>query len=145
MFHHHTSSYVEGVPEIERFLEDTDVPLLLDSGHLAVAGGDPIVALRDWDERIGAVHLKDVRTDVLERVRAERAGMLTAWQWGLFCALGDGGVDLDGFCADPRRDAATTGWLVIEQDRVLEDGDAFDHAAGEQQRNRAWLEEHAQW
>ena len=25
VFHHHTSTYVEGVPEIERFLEDTDV------------------------------------------------------------------------------------------------------------------------
>ena len=34
VFHHHTSTYVEGVPEIERFLEDTDVALLLDSGHL---------------------------------------------------------------------------------------------------------------
>jgi inosose dehydratase len=41
VFHHHTSSYVEAVPEIERFLTDTDVDLLLDSGHLAVAGGDP--------------------------------------------------------------------------------------------------------
>ena len=35
VFHHHTSTYVEGLPEIERFLEDTDVTLLLDSGHLA--------------------------------------------------------------------------------------------------------------
>ena len=34
VFHHHTSSYVEGLPEIERFLEDTEVDLLLDSGHL---------------------------------------------------------------------------------------------------------------
>jgi inosose dehydratase len=144
VFHHHTSSYVEGVPEIERFLEDTDVPLLLDSGHLAVAGGDPIAALRDWNERVGAVHVKDIRTDVLARVQAERAGMLTAWQWGLFCALGDGGVDLDGFCA-ALGETGYDGWLVVEQDRVLEDAGAFEHAAGEQQRNRAWLREHAQW
>ena len=53
VFHHHTSTYVEGVPEIERFLADTDVPLLLDSGHLAVAGGDPVGALRDWRDRVG--------------------------------------------------------------------------------------------
>ena len=46
VFHHHTSSYVEGLPEIERFLEDTEVDLLLDSGHLAVAGGDPIQGLK---------------------------------------------------------------------------------------------------
>ena len=73
VFHHHTSTYVEGMPEIERLLEDTDVPLLLDSGHLAVAGGDAVAALRDWGERVGAVHIKDVRLDVLETVKAERA------------------------------------------------------------------------
>jgi inosose dehydratase len=144
VFHHHTATYVEGLPEIERFLEDTDVPLLLDSGHLAVAGGDPIAGLRDWSERIGAVHLKDVRMDVLRTVRADRADMLTAWRRGLFCALGDGDVDLDGFCA--ALDASGyDGWLVIEQDRVLEDEDAFAGAAAEQERNRAWLREHAGW
>ena len=46
VFHHHTSTYVEGVPEIERFLEDTDVAA---AARLAatslVAGGDPLTAL----------------------------------------------------------------------------------------------------
>ena len=37
------------------------------------------------------------------------------------------------------------GWLVIEQDRVLANADAFEHAVGEQRRNRAWLEENARW
>jgi inosose dehydratase len=144
VFHHHTSTYVEGVPEIERFLEDTDVELLLDSGHLLVAGGDPVAALGDWGERIGAVHVKDVRLDVLESVKAERADTLTAWRRGLFCALGEGDVDLDGFCA-----ALTArgydGWVVVEQDRVLESGDSFAAAREEQVRNREWLREHAGW
>jgi inosose dehydratase len=145
VFHHHTSTYVEGVSEIERFLEDTDVPLLLDSGHLAVAGGDPVTALRDWGDRIGAVHVKDVRLDVLQRVKDDRADTLTAWRRGLFCALGEGDVDLDGFCAELRaRDY--DGWLVVEQDRVLDDGDAsFAAARGEQERNREWLRERAGW
>ena len=145
VFHHHTSTYVEGVPEIERFLEDTDVLLLLDSGHLAVAGGDGVTALEDWGERVGAVHVKDVRLSVLAGVKAERADTLTAWQRGLFCALGDGDVDLDGFCAalDAR---GYDGWVVVEQDRVLADADgAFAAAAAEQERNRAWLREHAGW
>jgi inosose dehydratase len=145
VLHHHTSSYVEGVPEIERFLEDSDVTLLLDSGHIAVAGGDALTALRDWGDRVGAVHVKDVRLDVLAGVKQERADTLTAWRRGLFCALGDGDVDLEGFCAalDAR---GYDGWVVVEQDRVLEDGDgAFSAAAAEQQRNRAWLREHAGW
>jgi inosose dehydratase len=144
VFHHHTSTYVEGVPEIEHFLGDTDLALLLDSGHIAVAGGDPLAALRDWGERIGAVHVKDVRLDVLAGVKAERADTLTAWQRGLFCALGDGDVDLEGFCAalDER---GYDGWVVVEQDRVLEDYSAFAGARAEQERNRAWLREHAGW
>jgi inosose dehydratase len=144
VFHHHTSTYVEGVPEIERFLADTDVALLLDSGHLAVAGGDPLSALTDWSERIGAVHIKDVRLDVLATVKAERADTLTAWRRGLFCALGQGDVDLDGFCAALQA-RGYDGWVVVEQDRVLENGASFDGARAEQERNREWLREHAGW
>ena len=142
VFHHHTSTYVEGVPEIERFLEDTDVELLLDSGHLLVAGGDPVRALDDWGDRVGAVHVKDVRLRVLHEVKAERADTLTAWRRGLFCALGQGDVDLDGFCAAL---AGYDGWVVVEQDRVLEDGAAFAAARAEQIANREWLREHAGW
>ena len=142
VFHHHTSTYVEGVPEIERFLEDTDVELLLDSGHLLVAGGDPVQALGDWRDRIGAIHIKDVRLKVLEQVKAERADTLTAWRRGLFCALGQGDVDLDGFCAAL---GGYDGWVVVEQDRVLDDITAFEGAAQEQVANRDWLREHAGW
>jgi inosose dehydratase len=143
-FHHHTSSYVEGLPEIERLLEDTDVPLLLDSGHLTVAGGDATAALRDWSERIGAVHIKDVRLAVLAAVKAERADTLTAWRRGLFCALGEGDVDLDVFCAELSA-RGYDGWVVVEQDRVLENGGSFAGAREEQVRNREWLREHAGW
>jgi inosose dehydratase len=143
VFHHHTSTYVEGVPEIERFLDDTDVPLLLDSGHLLVGGGDPLTALADWRDRIDAVHIKDARLDVVAAVKAEKADTLTAWRRGMFCALGHGDVDLAAFCAALRE---YDGWVVVEQDRVLADlnGD-FDRAIAEQVANREWLREHAGW
>ena len=59
---------------------------------------------------------------MLAGVKQERADTLTAWRRGLVCALGDGDVDLEGFCAalDAR---GYDGWVVVEQDRVLEDGD----------------------
>jgi inosose dehydratase len=145
VFHHHTSTYVESIPEIERFLADGDVPLLLDSGHLLVAGGDPLAALADWRARIGAVHMKDVRLDVLAGVKADRADTLTAWRRGLFCALGHGDVDLDGFCAVLESNGYD-GWLVVEQDRVLTDlNGSFSGAAAEQVANREWLRAHAGW
>jgi inosose dehydratase len=136
---------VEGVPVIERFLAYTDVPLLLDSGHLLVAGGDPLAALSDWGSRIEAIHVKDVRLDVLAGVKAERADTLTAWRRGLFCALGAGDVDLAAFCAGVEG-AGYGGWVVVEQDRVLaDDNGAFSEAAGEQVANRDWLRDHAGW
>jgi len=144
VFHHHTSTYVEGLPEIERLLESSDVPLLLDSGHLAVAGGDPVAALRDYGARVGAVHVKDVRLGVLEQVKAERADTLTAWRRGLFCALGAGDVDLEGFCA-ALGGRGYDGWVVVEQDRVLDDPGAFEGASREQVANREWLREHPGW
>jgi inosose dehydratase len=144
VFHHHTSTYVEGVPEIDRFLEETDVPLLLDSGHLLVAGGDPLQALADWGDRIDAIHVKDVRLDVLAAVKAERADTLTAWRRGLFCALGEGDVDLVAFCAAVDA-AGYDGWVVVEQDRVLASEAEFDAAAADQVANRQWLREHAGW
>jgi inosose dehydratase len=144
VFHHHTATYVEGLPEIERFLADTDVALLLDSGHLAIASGDPIVGLRDWRDRIGAIHLKDIRMSVLEGVRADRVGMLAAWQRGVFCALGAGDVDLDGFCAELST-GGFDGWVVIEQDRVLGSESELDDAAREQAGNRQWIRSHAGW
>jgi inosose dehydratase len=81
---------------------------------------------------------------VLRAVRAERADMISAWRRGLFCALGDGDVDLEAFCAELAA-SGYDGWVVIEQDRVLEDGGAFTHASAEQHRNRAWLRDHAGW
>ncbi len=51
---------------------------------------------------------------------------------------------LAGFCAALSA-RGYDGWVVVEQDRVLENGDAFAGAAAEQVRNREWLREHAGW
>ncbi len=77
------------------------------------------------------MHIKDVRLDVLEGVKAERADSLTAWRRGLFCGLGEGDVDLERFCGALAA-RGYDGWVVVEQDRVLEDGGAFADASAEQ-------------
>ena len=82
--------------------------------------------------------------DVLAGVKAERADTLTAWRRGLFCALGQGDVDLDAFCS-ALSGRGYDGWVVVEQDRVLADLTAFEGAAHEQVANREWLKEHAGW
>jgi inosose dehydratase len=141
-FHHHTATFVEAPWEIDRVLELTDVGLLLDTGHLALGGGNPATALREWGQRINHLHIKDVRNDVLAGVIADRADMPEAWRRGVFCELGTGDVDLDGFFAELSR-SGYSGWLVVEQDMVPESPQDAADAEASQVRNRTWLREHA--
>lgn len=118
VFHHHLGTYIETAEETERLLELTDISLCLDTGHLAMAGGDPVAAARDWADRIRQVHLKD----------ADAAG---------FRALGRGDVDLDGVLGALTR-AGYTGWIVVEQD-VPPTGQDFGRIVADQRANREWL------
>jgi inosose dehydratase len=141
-FHHHAATFVEAPWEIERVLELTDVGLLLDTGHLALGGGQPTEALRAWGDRINHLHVKDVQSDVLAGVIEDGVDMPEAWRRGVFCELGSGDVDLDAFLAE-LSSSRYSGWLVIEQDTVpLSPQDAAEAAAA-QERNRTWLREHA--
>jgi inosose dehydratase len=141
-FHHHTATFVEAPWEIERVLELTDVGLLLDTGHLALGGGDPTTALGDWGERINHLHVKDVHDEVLAGVIADGADMPEAWRRGVFCELGTGDVDLDGFFAELGR-SSYSGWLVVEQDMVPQSPQDAVDAEASQVRNRTWLTKHA--
>jgi inosose dehydratase len=140
-FHHHTGTYVEAPWEIERVLEATDVGLLLDTGHLALASGDPVGALDDWHARIDHVHVKDFRRDVLEAVVADRADMAEAWRRGVFCELGAGDVDLPAFFAALEA-GEYGGWIVVEQDRIPRPDEDAEDAIAAQVRNRRWLRAH---
>ena len=141
-FHAHTSTFVEAKWEIDRVLELSDVGLLVDTGHLLIGGSDPIQALRDWGSRVNYVHIKDVRLDVLRGVVREHLGAVEAWRRGIFCELGSGDVDLDGFLRELGA-VGYDGWICVEQDRILRDDEPIAESAAAQRRNRAWLREHA--
>jgi inosose dehydratase len=137
-FHHHTATYVEAPWEIERLLERTDIGLSLDTGHLALGGGEPVQALRDWADRVDHVHIKDASREIMDGVLKDGAGMDEAWRRNVFCDLGDGFIDLDGFC-DVLIDLEYDGWLVVEQDRIPPAGEGVAVAVESQARNRRWL------
>jgi inosose dehydratase len=141
-FHHHTATFVEAPWEIERLLELSDVGLLLDTGHLALGGGEPTEALHTWAARINHVHVKDVRRDVLAGVIADGADMPEAWRRGVFCELGTGDIDLDAFFGELSR-SRYSGWLVVEQDMVPQSPRDAAEAVASQERNRGWLRDHA--
>ncbi|MFC4140098.1 MULTISPECIES: sugar phosphate isomerase/epimerase [unclassified Microbacterium] len=114
-FHHHAGTFVESPEEIDRFLAAVDVDLTLDTGHLLIAGGDPVDAVTRWGDRINHLHLKDVDRSELRRVLAEGGGMAEVWMSGAFVAFGQGDLDLARVMSamDGR---GFDGWIVVEQD-----------------------------
>jgi inosose dehydratase len=139
-FHAHAATFVEAPAEIDRLLELSDIGLLLDTGHLLVGGTDPVQALRNWGPRVNYVHLKDARLDIVRDVVADRIDKLEAWRRGLFCELGAGDVDLEGFIA-ALQESGYSGWIVVEQDRIPRDDEPLSESAAAQRRNRHWLRE----
>ncbi|SFR92251.1 2-keto-myo-inositol dehydratase [Microbacterium sp. cf046] len=114
-FHHHAGTFVESPVEIDRFLADVDVDLTLDTGHLLIAGGNPLDAVHRWGDRINHLHLKDVDLAELHRVLAAGGGMPEVWSSGSFVALGRGDIDLAPVM-DAFDERGFDGWVVVEQD-----------------------------
>jgi inosose dehydratase len=114
VYHHHMGTVIQTEAELDRLL--ADVPalfLLLDPGHLAFAGIDPVAVAQRHAARIAHVHLKSVRPAIAERVRREGWSFCRAVTEGVFTIPGDGGVDFPAIfrilaAADYR------GWLVVE-------------------------------
>ena len=70
-FHPHADSHVGYQPEIERFLDATDprwVNLCFDTGHIAYYGGDCLELIKNYPDRIGYLHLKQVNPLVVQHV-----------------------------------------------------------------------------
>lgn len=118
-YHYHMGTVVETPDEIDRFAEVTgdSVGILLDTGHLTFAGGNPLDLIAKWGRRINHVHCKDVRADVLTRAKATDSSFLDAVIDGVFTVPGDGCVDFPAVLK-ALKDADYRGqWLVIEAEQ----------------------------
>lgn len=141
-FHHHCAGYVETPEEIDRFLERTDpslIGLVLDTGHYAYGAGpggcdDVVEAFDRFGDRIWHVHFKDCDPQVAERAREEGWGYFEAVREGVFCELGQGGVDFPAV-VEWLRQRGYTGWVVVEQDVLPGMGTPRESA----RRNRIYL------
>jgi len=140
-FHHETGTYVEAPWEIERVLEVSDIGLCLDTGHLLLAGGDPVAAIAAWSSRINHVHVKDARRSVMAGIVADGAPASAIWDREAFPPLGQGDLDVAGVINELRR-VGYRGWLVVEQDALPRTKERFERAATDQRANRQYLARH---
>lgn len=97
-FHHHMGTVVQNPDEVERMMENTDpgyVNLLFDTGHFTYCGADPLEMVKKYVNRIRHVHLKDIRPEVVERVKREDLSFLEGVRLGTFTVPGDGCIDFE--------------------------------------------------
>lgn len=120
-FHPHAGTYVEFLDEIDRIAEALAADghgLCVDTGHSVYAGVDPVALVERHPDKVAHVHLKDLHADRLAAATAARRTFEQGVADGVFCALGAGTVDLDGFGAALRA-IGYAGWCTFEQDRVV--------------------------
>lgn len=118
-FHHHMGTVVQTLEETERMLENTDpelVHLCYDCGHFTFAGENPTTILEKHVKRVGHVHLKDVRTNVVKRVKQEKMSFLQAVREGAFTVPGDGSIDFDSIL-NIIAASKYEGWLLVEAEQ----------------------------
>jgi inosose dehydratase len=117
-YHHHMGTVVQSAQDIDAMMSNTGeaVGLLLDTGHLTYAGGDPAAAAARHAQRIVHVHCKDVRREVLEHCRNRDSSFLNAVLAGVFTVPGDGVVDYAAVLA-PIAQSGYRGWLVVEAEQ----------------------------
>ncbi len=118
-FHHHMGTVVQTAEETECLMEGTDpeyVSLLFDSGHFAYCGEDPVAMVTKYVDRIKHVHLKDIRPEVVEKVKAEDMSFLAGVRAGAFTIPGDGCVDFDSIFK-VLEEADYAGYMVVEAEQ----------------------------
>jgi inosose dehydratase len=117
-FHHHMGTVVQSAQDIDRMMANTGeaVGLLLDTGHLTYAGGDPAQMAAQYASRVAHVHCKDVRKQVLERSCNRDSSFLDAVLDGVFTVPGDGMVDYRS-ALQPIAASGYRGWLVVEAEQ----------------------------
>ncbi len=117
-YHHHMGAYVQSPADVDALMSATgeEVGLLLDSGHAAFAGGDPVDLLQRHAARVCHVHCKDVRPHVMELARNRDWSFLQAVLGGVFTVPGDGSIDFRALVSVLHRHGYR-GWLVVEADQ----------------------------
>ncbi len=118
-YHHHMGTGCQTVEETKRLMDMTDpglVWLLYDSGHFAFSDEDPVEALKLFIDRVGHVHLKDVRPEMLQKTKNEKLCFLDAVRAGAFTVPGDGMIDFPAIFKI-LEEHGYEGWMVVEAEQ----------------------------
>jgi inosose dehydratase len=116
--HHHMGTPVQTAEDIDRLFEHCgpSVGLLVDTGHLTFAGGEPEKLIRRHAERVAHVHAKDVRRGAFLQAIEYDLSFTEAVLCGVFTAPGDGIVDFAAVMKELKK-IDYEGWIVHEAEQ----------------------------
>ena len=118
VLHPHCGGYVEFGDEIDAFANDIPNELagfVLDTGHTAYAGMDPVEWLRKYKDRLDYVHFKDINGPVYEEVMNEHIRFFEGCWRGSMCPIGQGTIDYPAVKA-VLDEIGYSGYITIEQE-----------------------------
>jgi inosose dehydratase len=118
VLHPHVGTMVENGDEVQRVLSGSSISLCLDTGHLLIGGTDPADLTRQAPDRIAHTHLKDVNSQIANKVRAGRINYTEGVVEGMYRPLGTGDVDVATIVSTLQGNGYT-GWYTLEQDTIL--------------------------
>ncbi|WP_176086712.1 myo-inosose-2 dehydratase [Martelella sp. HB161492] len=120
VYHHHMGTIVQSAADIDRLMAvaGPKTQLLLDTGHATFAGADPAELANRYMDRIGHIHAKNIRAEIMEQVRSDNLSFLEGVRRGVFTVPGDpdGMVDFASVLSIAARHGYA-GWLVIEAEQ----------------------------
>ena len=130
VYHHHMGTVVQTAEEIDKMMDMCDpeaVYLLFDTGHLAYCGEDYMAVLKKYAKRIKHVHLKDIRPEIVAKVKAESLSFLQGVRLGAFTVPGDGTIDFKPVF-DVLDEADYEGWMLVEAEQDPAIANPFKYA-----------------
>lgn len=117
-YHHHMGTVIETAEEVDKLMELTgdNVGLLLDTGHMTFAGGNPLEMAKKHAKRITHVHCKDIRPSVLKDNLNRDSAFLNAVLDGVYTVPGDGSIDYFPIFEELKA-VGYSGWIVVEAEQ----------------------------
>ncbi len=116
--HHHMGTPVQTAEDVDKLFEHSgpSVGLLVDTGHLTFASGEPVKMIRKHAKRVAHVHAKDVRRGAFLQALERDLSFTEAVLCGIFTAPGDGIVDFIAV-AKELKEIDYEGWIVHEAEQ----------------------------
>ena len=120
VYHHHMGTVVETEHDIDAFMAHTGpaTKLLLDTGHALFSGTNPVHLACKYMDRVGHLHMKNIRADILAQILDQKLSFLEGVRRGVFTVPGDpeGSVDFKSVLKQAA-DQGYQGWLVVEAEQ----------------------------